>query len=272
MSGLFVISGCSYLFLFNEPTNKKEEKKVQLDRPWQEEWKVLLSNIPCSILIVTQFLVLFTQTTVEVMLTPLTLLWYKFDVKWNSILFTGMVGVILVFLVLINYLTKRLQDRQLLMMGHLVAGMGNVSFVICLVSTNEENVKIPLYQFCLVCATYIAAIAFYQSILGSLFSKLLNNASLDGRGQSILSGASALGSILGPLVSTSVMHESLLYIPSIMGTLWSVVLFLLIASWDLMFVERQLEIHNPVGGGATSGGGGNEGKRKSHTPSLGSKE
>eukprot|EP01126_Amoeba_proteus_P033729 TRINITY_DN3323_c0_g3_i4.p2 TRINITY_DN3323_c0_g3~~TRINITY_DN3323_c0_g3_i4.p2 ORF type:complete len:125 (-),score=29.93 TRINITY_DN3323_c0_g3_i4:144-518(-) len=57
-----------------------------------------------------------------------------------------------------------------------------------------------------------------------------------------MSGASALGSILGPLTSMAVMDISLLYIPSIMGCLWSTVLFLLISSWDFMYVEAQTKV------------------------------
>eukprot|EP01126_Amoeba_proteus_P033731 TRINITY_DN3323_c0_g3_i6.p1 TRINITY_DN3323_c0_g3~~TRINITY_DN3323_c0_g3_i6.p1 ORF type:complete len:492 (-),score=65.09 TRINITY_DN3323_c0_g3_i6:129-1604(-) len=241
MAFLFVLSGMLYLFMFTDPVRSGKDE-LRPKRPWYDEWKQLLSNTPCTILIVTQALVLFTQTSVETILTPLTRLWYQFDVKWNSLLFTGMVGVIVVFLVLISYLTKVLQDRVLLMIGHIIAGLANVLFVVCLVLSKEENVKIPLYQFCIVCATYISAIAFYQSILGSLFSKLLNNKALDGRGQSLMSGASALGSILGPLTSMAVMDISLLYIPSIMGCLWSTVLFLLISSWDFMYVEAQTKV------------------------------
>jgi len=203
---------------------------------------MLFTNIPCLILIITQALVLFTQTTVETILTPLTNRWYHFDASWNSLLFTGMVGVIIAFLVLINFLTKHCQDRTLLMTGHLIVGFGNVIFVIVLVlARHTKNMWIPLWQFCIVCATYIAAIAFYQSILGSLFSKLLNDKALDGRGQSVLSGASSLGSILGPLASTAAMNSNLLFIPAIMGGLWSVVLFFLIASWDYMKVENITE-------------------------------
>jgi hypothetical protein len=72
-------------------------------------------------------------------------------------------------------------------------------------------------------------------------SKLLNDKALDGRGQSVLSGASSLGSILGPLASTAAVNTNLLFVPAIMGGLWSIVLFLLIASWDYMYVDQSVE-------------------------------
>eukprot|EP01127_Copromyxa_protea_P012427 TRINITY_DN3258_c0_g1_i1.p1 TRINITY_DN3258_c0_g1~~TRINITY_DN3258_c0_g1_i1.p1 ORF type:complete len:489 (-),score=88.86 TRINITY_DN3258_c0_g1_i1:71-1537(-) len=246
MTGLFVMSGLLYAFFFTDPVPKegsdKETEVILPQRSWKEDWKILFTKGPCVILIITQALVLFTQTTVETILTPLTSKWYHFDASWNSLLFTGMVGVIVLFLVIINFLTKRVQDRALLMTGHLIVGFGNVMFVIFLVlARHEENMWIPLWQFCIVTAIYIAAIAFYQSILGSLFSKLLNDKALDGRGQSMLSGASSLGSILGPLASTAAIKSNLLFVPSIMGGLWSIVLCLLIASWDYMYVDQSLE-------------------------------
>lgn len=250
MAGLFVVSGLLYIFCFSDPVPKegseKETEVVLPQRSWKEDWKALFTKGPCVILIITQALVLFTQTTVETILTPLTSKWYQFDASYNSLLFTGMVGVIVLFLVIINFLTKKVQDRTLLMTGHLFVGFGNVLFVVFLVlARHEKNMYIPLWQFCITCAIYIAAIAFYQSILGSLFSKLLNDKALDGRGQSMLSGASSLGSILGPLASTAVINSSLLFVPAIMGGLWSIVLCLLIASWDYMYVDQSIEELDP---------------------------
>lgn len=224
---------------------------------------------------------LFTQTTVETILTPLTARWYDFDASWNSLLFTGMVcdtttietqeilgrchrripGSYQFFneeTTRQDFINDRPPHRRLwygLFLTHLYDEVGNVLFVIFLVLARHiPKMKIPLYQFCIVTAIYIAAIAFYQSILGSLFrflvlvtpsliflSKLLNDKLLDGRGQSVLSGASSLGSILGPLASTAAVNTNLLFVPSIMGGLWSVVLFLLIASWDYMYVDQTVE-------------------------------
>jgi len=198
---------------------------------------MLLSNVPCTILVFVQFLVIFTQTTLEVIVTPLTKLWYNFDAAYNSLLFTGMVGVVVVFLIIVSFLTKIFQDRAILMTGHLISGTGNVVFVILLVlSRKVKRNMIPLWQFCIIGGFYIAAIAFYQSTLGSLFSKLLNNKALDGRGQSLLSGASAMGSILGPLVSTSVLQLHILYVPCVMAGLWAIALALLIACWDFLYI------------------------------------
>lgn len=145
-------------------------------------------------LITFRALVLFTQTTVETILTPLTALWYEFDASWNSLLFTGMVHNILKLpdsnqgWCYSNFLGRNQfshektarQDTTYDRTSHCrfwfvgttirINKPGNVLFVVFLVLARHiPHMRIPLYQFCLVTATYIAAIAFYQSILGSLF-------------------------------------------------------------------------------------------------------
>lgn len=246
MALLFIISALSFLFLFVEPKREVEEVQVVklkddvVERPCIQEWIAIFSKFPVVVLIVTQFLVIFTQSTVEVLVTPLTESWYQFTTIGNSLLFAGMTVMVIVALVVVGFLTRCLQDRTLLMMGHLITGMGTIIFVICLVeSPNPFTREIPQYQFYLVCMLYISAIAFYQTVLASLFSKLLDDASLDGRGQSVMSSANALGAILGPIVSTAMLQLSILYVPAIMGGLWVIVLFLLLISWHRMYIRHE---------------------------------
>ena len=44
-------------------------------RTCAQEWIAIFSKFPVVVLIVTQFLVIFTQSTVEVLVTPLTEKW-----------------------------------------------------------------------------------------------------------------------------------------------------------------------------------------------------
>jgi len=194
------------------------------------------------VLIITQFLVIFTQSTVEVLVTPQTKEWYKFTPFKNSLLFTGMTLVVVLAIVAVGFMVRWFQDRTLLMMGHTLVGCGTTVFVIvlCLSPQYETNFWIPIWQFCLVCTLYVAAIAFYQTVLGSLFSKLLDDPPLEGRGQSIMASASAAGAIAGPLVSTMLLPHGILYVPAAVGIMWGLVLFLLLLSWQRMFV------HTPI--------------------------
>lgn len=252
MACLFLINGITFLFLFREP-KKEAESEIPLkmiDEPQRtctQEWIAIFSKFPVVVLIVTQFLVIFTQSTVEVLVTPLTESWYKFEVFGNSLLFTAMTVCVIIALVIVGFLTRCLQDRTILMMGHLITGAGTIIFVIFLVESDDTSPthKIPLYQFVMVCMSYISAIAFYQTVLASLFSKLLDDPSLDGRGQSVMSSANALGAILGPLVSMLTLPLSILYVPAIMGGLWVIVLFLLLISWHRMYIRHEVYAEIP---------------------------
>lgn len=53
-----------------------ELKDDVVERPCIQEWIAIFSKFPVVVLIVTQFLVIFTQSTVEVLVTPLTESWY----------------------------------------------------------------------------------------------------------------------------------------------------------------------------------------------------
>lgn len=186
-------------------------------------------------------------------------------------------------------MVKWFQDRSLLMMGHTLVGAGTVVFVIFLVLSPENRTTffIPIWQFCFVCALYVAAIAFYQTVLGkqpsiatkrpssysilwrtypfppirsfafssilstpsiscsnpvlgSLFSKLLDDPPLEGRGQSVMGSASAAGAIVGPIISTILLPHGILYVPAVVGVMWGFVLFLLLISWHKMYVHEPI--------------------------------
>jgi len=229
-------------FLFEEPLFVPEAEEGKKGRSCGQEWLAIFSKFSCVVLIITQFLVIFTQSTVEVLVTPQTKLWYDFDSFKNSLLFTGMTVVVVIAIVAVGFMVKYFQDRSLLMMGHTLVGGGTLTFVIFLVLSPENRTTfyIPLWQFCAVCTLYVSAIAFYQTVLGSLFSKLLDDPPLEGRGQSVMGSASAAGAIAGPLVSTLLLPYGILYVPAVVGVLWGFVLFLLLLSWHKMYV------HEPV--------------------------
>jgi len=152
-----------------------------------------------------------------------------------------MTVVVVLAIVAVGFMVRWFQDRTLLMMGHSLVGAGTLVFVIFLVLTsNRVTFYIPIWQFCAVCCLYVAAIAFYQTVLGSLFSKLLDDPPLEGRGQSVMGSSSAAGAIIGPIVSTLILPHGILYVPSVVGLLWGFVLFLLLLSWHKMYVHQPI--------------------------------
>jgi len=242
MAALFFLNALTFMFLFEEPIFVPEAEGEKANRTCLQEWLAIFSKFSCVVLIITQFLVIFTQSTVEVLVTPQTHQWYDFDPFQNSLLFTGMTVVVVLAIVAVGFMVKWFQDRSLLMMGHTLVGAGTVVFVIFLVLSPENRTTffIPIWQFCFVCALYVAAIAFYQTVLGSLFSKLLDDPPLEGRGQSVMGSASAAGAIVGPIISTILLPHGILYVPAVVGVMWGFVLFLLLISWHKMYVHEPI--------------------------------
>lgn len=122
MAGLFTLSLFGILFFFKEPKRRYTQDASRPRKSWIQEWKMILSNFPCMVLVITQFLVVYNQTVIETILTPLTKLWYSFDSLENSLLFAGMTVTIVCWLFIMGPLTRRFQDRTLLFVAHLMTG------------------------------------------------------------------------------------------------------------------------------------------------------
>lgn len=124
------------------------------------EWLSIFSKFPCLVIFFTELLVIFNQTTIESILTPLTEMYYRFGQFENSILFAGMTVTIIIWLLAIGPLTQRFQDRTLLMTGmhswkfflfsgHLMAGSSISLTVLFMAISNHRNGYIHLWQWAL---------------------------------------------------------------------------------------------------------------------------
>lgn len=146
--------------------------------------------------------------------------------------------LIIVFLIGMGPLTKYLQDRSLLMIGHLMTGVSIALTVLFMALSNRRSTYIPVWQLSVACGIFVCSIPFYESVLGSLFSKLLNDPSLNARGQSVMATSKSVGSILGPLVSGLIFPKGVIFVEGLMGVLWFLVYLLLIFAWRSMDVSN----------------------------------
>jgi len=242
MAFFFVISAITVCCFFKEPRKRKETKEVQSTSgmSFLEEWAIIFSKFPCLVIITAQFLVVFNQTSVETILTPLTKMWYDFDTWHNSFLFAAMTVMIIIWLIAVTFLTKCFQDRTLLMWGHLMTGSSIAVTVLFIALSVRQDLYIPLWQWGLGASLFVSSIPFYESVLGSLFSKLLDTPALDGRGQSIMASTKATASIFGPIVGAAIfrVNKGFAYVELMMGIMWFVVFVMLVISWKNMYVIR----------------------------------
>ena len=109
-------------------------------------------------------------------------------------------------------------------------------------SGHPYTLYLSIWQWALSCTIFVSSIPFYESVLGSLFSKLLHDRSLEGRGQSVMGAAKNIGAVLGPFTSTAIFPTSVAYILLLMGLMWFVVYcFLVIAAvtGERMLVKKE---------------------------------
>jgi hypothetical protein len=117
------------------------------------------------------------------------------------------------------------------MTGHIITGAGITLITTFLAFSTKKYLAIPVWQFCLGTGIFVASIPFYESVLGSLFSKVLNDPSLDGRG------------LISPfcyIILYKIIYIKLYYILYIMYILYYIyiyyIIFYILCIYYIMFI------------------------------------
>ena len=87
------------------------------------EYKSIINKASVSLLLI-RFLATFNMTALETLITPLTNTYYHFKQFHNSLLFFGITIVMIAFFLLLGLLSKKFQDRSLILMSFVIQGVG----------------------------------------------------------------------------------------------------------------------------------------------------
>ncbi|XP_070568719.1 uncharacterized protein [Ptychodera flava] len=188
------------------------------------------------VLLTAQFFLSFNQTCLETILTPMTRTYLNFGEFQNSLVFCGAGVEILVVYACVHFLSKRFEDRKLLLVGVLLT-LVSISWMLYFVPTAipEEPGILPLI---LVAIFFdIAGLPFFAAVVVSLYSKITTERT-QGFSQGIRRAIDGIGTILGPLWGSGALH--ILYVNfGVMEGFLILLLLMIVLSWKrLVSIER----------------------------------
>ncbi|XP_013406803.1 major facilitator superfamily domain-containing protein 8 [Lingula anatina] len=149
--------------------------------------------------LLAQFVTLFNQTSLETLVTPYTEEHFQFHTFENSLLYlVGGVEVIVGF-VIVRLLSKKLQDRSILLIGTLICVTSCVWFAIFLVQPMHPYTWL-LVEFAVAVFLQLLGLPFVAAAQASLFSKVTPEKD-QGLSQGIRHIVGGVAAILGPIVA-----------------------------------------------------------------------
>ncbi len=119
-------------------------------------------------LLVAQFVALFNQTSIEVVVPPVVVALYGFRQLYTSLFYMGLTVYLLVAFLVAGQLSKRLSDRVLVLCGWLCVGGGTLVLLL----SDVVNGPPRLWQFAIGCLIFSTSSAFFETSVPSLFSKV----------------------------------------------------------------------------------------------------
>ncbi len=189
-------------------------------------------------LLVAQFVALFNQTAIEVVIPPIVVSLYGFGQLYTSLFYMGLTVYLLVAFLVAGQLSKRLSDRVLVLCGWLSVGGG----VTVLLLGEVVHGPIRLWQLCFGAVIFSTSSAFFETSVPSLFSKasLIGRVVLElsshlvclqlatrrgsrssGSSQSLLMTVQALAILVGPLAVAPVLAAGLQWVLAGIALLWA---------------------------------------------------
>jgi len=194
MTGLMILGGFMVLIMFQEPP-LATHSIVSKDMKYHSRTEFL--SLGTLTICTMNFVRLFNQTTLETIVTPFTQQFYNWGALYNSFFYGSITIIFLGWFILIRIVTTKygIQERMLLLIGHLFEG---AAFIIYFVKFVQNNAYLELWVFCVGGFLLISGLPFFMVCISALLSKMVHQ-SLQGFAQGILMSVSSFGCIVGPL-------------------------------------------------------------------------
>jgi hypothetical protein len=117
-------------------------------------------------------------------------------------------GEVLLVFVLAGVFAHHFHDRTVILVGWVFSLSAAVFLCVCA----WTRPALLFWQFAVGSALIGVSYPLFESSVGSLFSKLIAASNIQGRGQGLLSMAMSLATVLGPVVSGSVLSIGLRFV------------------------------------------------------------
>ncbi|XP_041378290.1 uncharacterized protein LOC121390524 [Gigantopelta aegis] len=190
-------------------------------------------------LLAVQFNTIFAQVCMETMVTPMTdkfLGWGEFE---NSIMYASAGLEIIIIFILVGWLSKRVEDRKMLLMGTVVMAVANSWLIYCFPRFSPDSPNETLWKFIVGIALDMLSLPFLIVCSVSLYSKLVSK-DHQGLGQGIRRSFIGIATILAPLWSGSTFDMPYVMV-GVMLALIGLSLVMLLFSFDKLKVPSHLD-------------------------------
>ncbi|CAN9500971.1 unnamed protein product [Ophioblennius macclurei] len=169
------------------------------------------------VLLAAQFIILFNQTVLETMVTPLTQKYFNFGELENSFMYCLGGLVIIVGFVFVRWLTRCFEERVVLAIGLGLCNVACAWFLIFLASP-RGSFTWQMTEFVIGFFLQVAALPFISVAQVSLFSKVTSEKT-QGFSQGVRRSVGGLATILGPLWAGGLTNNMYVMMGVMMGLL-----------------------------------------------------
>ncbi|KAJ7324716.1 hypothetical protein JRQ81_017736 [Phrynocephalus forsythii] len=169
------------------------------------------------VLLTAQFVTLFNQTALETMVTPITQRYLSFGELENSIMYFLCGAEVIVGFFLVRFLSARLSDRVILVLGLVIC---HVACVWCLLFLGRPQGTFPVLLTELVVGVFLQVLGlpFVAVSQVSLFSKVTAERT-QGFSQGLRRSVGGIATILGPLWAGGLTTNLYIMLGVMMGLL-----------------------------------------------------
>ncbi|XP_068599962.1 major facilitator superfamily domain-containing protein 8 [Brachionichthys hirsutus] len=169
------------------------------------------------VLFVSQFIILFNQTALETMVTPMTQKYFNYGELENSIMYFLCAVVVISSFLFVRWLSQRVSERVVLAIGLAIC---NISCVWCLVFVVKPlgGFSLQLTEFIIGVFLQVLGLPFVAVAQVSLFSKVTAQRT-QGFSQGVRRSIGGLATILGPLWAGGLIDNMYIMIGLMLGLL-----------------------------------------------------
>uniref|UniRef100_A0A672J7F3 Major facilitator superfamily (MFS) profile domain-containing protein n=1 Tax=Salarias fasciatus TaxID=181472 RepID=A0A672J7F3_SALFA len=169
------------------------------------------------VLLAAQFVILFNQTVLETMVTPLTQKLFSFGELENSFMYCLGGLVIIVGFVFVRWMTRCVEERVVLSIG---LGLSNVAcaWFLVFLANPQGSFAWQMAEFVVGFFLQVAALPFISVAQVSLFSKVTSEKT-QGFSQGVRRSVGGLATILGPLWAGGLTDNMYIMMGVMMGLL-----------------------------------------------------
>ncbi|XP_064611794.1 uncharacterized protein LOC135475784 [Liolophura sinensis] len=216
-------------------TREEAKSHGRVSYPWRYYYNEYMRE-PVVVLLGIQFISFFNQVALETMITPLTKTYLNWGELENSIMYCGAGAQIIAVFFLVRWLSSRLQDRTMILIGCTVLTIANAWLIWVIPNAVPGEMKQNLPKFIVGLILDIFSLPFLIVCSVSLYSKVTHKET-QGFSQGLRRSVSGVATIMGPLWAGSALPWPYIMLGVMLGLITVALIMLLLSFRSLNLSE-----------------------------------